>query len=48
VNGQVEGGLRTSAGLSEVVRSEQVLGSIVMFGVVDLLLLVVAAGNHEG
>jgi cytochrome d ubiquinol oxidase subunit I len=39
VNGQVEGGLRTSAGLSEVVRSEQVLGSIVMFGVVDLLLL---------
>ena len=39
VNGQVVGGLRTSAGLSEVVRSDQVLGSILMFGVVDLLLL---------
>ncbi|MFO0907160.1 MAG: cytochrome ubiquinol oxidase subunit I [Isosphaeraceae bacterium] len=39
VGGQVVGGLRTSAALSEVVRSEQVFGSIVMFGVVDLMLL---------
>lgn len=41
VGGQVAGGLRTGDGLSEVVRAEQVLGSIVMFAVVDLLLLAV-------
>jgi cytochrome d ubiquinol oxidase subunit I len=40
-DGQVVGGLRTSDGLSEAVRAEHVLGSIVMFGVVYLLLFVI-------
>lgn len=36
--GQLIGGLKTSAAISEAVRSGQVLGSIVMFGVVYALL----------
>lgn len=38
VNGELVGGLRTSEGLSEAVRAEHVLGSIVMFGLIYLLL----------
>ncbi len=38
--GRLSGGLRTSDGLSEVVAAEQVLASIVMFGVVYLFLFV--------
>jgi cytochrome d ubiquinol oxidase subunit I len=38
--GQLVGGLRTSEALSEAVRAEHVLGSIIMFGVVYLLLFV--------
>lgn len=40
VNGEVVGGLRTSDGLSEAVTAEQVLGSIIMFGLVYGLLFV--------
>ena len=40
VDGQLVGGLRTTDGVSEAVRAEQVLGSIVMFGVIYLLLFV--------
>lgn len=40
VNGIPEGGLRTSAALSEAVRAEQVLGSIIFFAIVYLLLFV--------
>ncbi|MBA3313803.1 MAG: cytochrome ubiquinol oxidase subunit I [Planctomycetota bacterium] len=40
VNGEVTGGLRTSDGLSEAVTAEQVLGSIIMFGLVYGLLFV--------
>ena len=36
--GQIGGGLRTSDGVSEVVTSEMVLGSIIMFGLVYALL----------
>ena len=39
-DGQLVGGLRTSEALSEAVRAEQVLGSIIMFGVVYLFLFV--------
>ena len=39
-NGQLVGGLRTSDGLSEVVGSEHVLGSIIMFGLIYMLLFV--------
>lgn len=38
VDGKLVGGLRTSDGLSEVVEAEQVLGSIIFFGVIYLLL----------
>ncbi|MCA9237223.1 MAG: cytochrome ubiquinol oxidase subunit I [Planctomycetales bacterium] len=38
VEGQVLGGLRTSTALSESVAAEQVLGSIIAFGLVYLLL----------
>ncbi len=38
INGQVVGGLRTSEALSEAVSAEQVLGSIIFFGVIYLLL----------
>ena len=38
--GSVVGGLRTSDAVSEVVRAEQVLGSIIMFGLIYLLLFV--------
>ncbi len=40
VNGELTGGLRTSAGLSEAVRAEQVLGSIIFFGLIYFLLFV--------
>ncbi len=40
VDGQVVGGLRTSDGLSEVVKADQVLGSIIMFGIVYFTLFV--------
>jgi len=48
-NGEPLGGLRTSDGLSEAVRAEQVLGSIVMFGLVYALLFVlwVYLLNHK-
>jgi cytochrome d ubiquinol oxidase subunit I len=36
--GQVSGGLRTADGVSEVVTAGQVLGSIIMFGLVYILL----------
>ncbi len=39
-NGVVRGGLRTEESLSEAVRSEQVLASIIMFGLVYVLLFV--------
>jgi cytochrome d ubiquinol oxidase subunit I len=39
-NGQLTGGLRTGEGLSEVVRPGQVLGSILMFGLIYVLLFV--------
>ena len=49
VDGQPVGGLRTSEALSEVVRSEQVLGSILMFallyGVLFLLWIIIL--NHK-
>ncbi|SFI65972.1 cytochrome ubiquinol oxidase subunit I [Planctomicrobium piriforme] len=38
INGRIHGGLRTSDALSEAVRAEQVLGSIIFFGVVYSLL----------
>ncbi|MBX3436650.1 MAG: cytochrome ubiquinol oxidase subunit I [Planctomycetaceae bacterium] len=38
VNGVVTGGLRTSDGVSESVEAGQVLGSIIMFGLIYLLL----------
>ena len=40
VNGSLVGGLRTSDGVSEVVKAEQVLGSIIMFGLIYLLLFI--------
>ncbi len=40
VDGTLVGGLRTSDGLSEVVSAEQVLGSIIMFGLIYSLLFV--------
>ncbi len=40
VDGTPEGGLRTSEALSEVVKAEQVLGSIIMFGLIYALLFV--------
>jgi cytochrome d ubiquinol oxidase subunit I len=40
VDGQAIGGLRTSDGLSESVRAEHVLGSIIMFGIVYAALFV--------
>ena len=40
VAGKVVGGLRTSEALSEAVKAEQVLGSIIMFGLIYLLLFV--------
>jgi hypothetical protein len=36
--GQLAGGLRTEDGVSEVVTSELVLGSIIMFGLIYALL----------
>jgi cytochrome d ubiquinol oxidase subunit I len=36
--GQLTGGLRTSDGVSEVITSEMVLGSIIMFGIIYALL----------
>jgi cytochrome d ubiquinol oxidase subunit I len=39
-DGQLGGGLRTSHALSEAVTAEQVLGSIIMFGVIYLFLFV--------
>jgi cytochrome d ubiquinol oxidase subunit I len=39
-DGQLGGGLRTSEALSESVRAEHVLGSIIMFGVVYSFLFV--------
>ena len=49
VNGQPVGGLRTSEALSEVVRSEQVLASIIMFALIYavLFLLWVIVLNHK-
>ncbi|QGJ69851.1 Cytochrome bd ubiquinol oxidase subunit I [Planctomycetales bacterium 10988] len=49
VNGELHGGLRTSDAVSEAVKAEQVLGSIIMFGVVYLLLFVlwVVILNHK-
>ena len=41
VDGLPVGGLRTSDTLSEAVRAEQVLGSIVMFGLIYALLFIV-------
>jgi cytochrome d ubiquinol oxidase subunit I len=41
VDGAPVGGLLTAEGISEVVRAEQVLGSIVMFGVLYSLLFVI-------
>ena len=45
VDGQLVGGLRTAAALSEVVVAEQVLGSIIMFavlyGVLFLLWIII-------
>ncbi len=38
--GQLVGGLKTADSVSEVVRSEQVLGSIIMFGFIYFLLFV--------
>ncbi|WP_339748235.1 cytochrome ubiquinol oxidase subunit I [uncultured Rubinisphaera sp.] len=40
IDGELTGGLRTSAGLSEAVRAEQVLGSIIFFGIIYFLLFV--------
>lgn len=40
VDGQLHGGLRTSAAISEAVRAEQVLGSILFFGLIYALLFV--------
>jgi len=40
VNGELVGGLRTSEGLSEAVRAEQVLGSILFFGFIYFLLFI--------
>ena len=40
VNGIPVGGLRTSAALSEAIRAEQVLGSIIFFGLIYALLFV--------
>ncbi|WP_152052556.1 cytochrome ubiquinol oxidase subunit I [Tautonia marina] len=40
VDGTLQGGLRTSDGLSEVVTAEHVLGSIIMFGLIYALLFV--------
>jgi len=39
-DGQLYGGLRTSEALSEAVRAEQVLGSIIFFGIVYCLLFI--------
>jgi cytochrome d ubiquinol oxidase subunit I len=39
-DGQLSGGLRTSRAISEAVTAEQVLGSIIMFGVIYLFLFV--------
>ncbi|MCY2994779.1 MAG: cytochrome ubiquinol oxidase subunit I [Planctomycetota bacterium] len=49
VDGQPVGGLRTSEALSEVVRSEQVLASIIMFALIYamLFLLWVIVLNHK-
>ena len=49
VDGQAVGGLRTSAALSEVVRSEHVLGSLIMFGLIYavLFLLWILVLNHK-
>jgi cytochrome bd ubiquinol oxidase subunit I len=38
VNGQLVGGLRTSQGLSEAVRADQVLSSIIMFSLIYCIL----------
>jgi cytochrome d ubiquinol oxidase subunit I len=49
LDGQLVGGLRTSEALSEAVRSEHVLGSIIMFGLIYVLLFVlwVVLLNHK-
>jgi cytochrome d ubiquinol oxidase subunit I len=49
VAGSPEGGLRTADGLSEVVRADQVLGSIIMFGLIYALLFVlwIVILNHK-
>ena len=41
VDGELVGGLKTSDGLSEAVEANQVLGSIIMFGLIYALLFVV-------
>ncbi|MDX1583020.1 MAG: cytochrome ubiquinol oxidase subunit I [Thermoanaerobaculia bacterium] len=41
VGGVITGGLRTADGISEVVSSAQVLGSIIMFGLIYALLFVI-------
>jgi cytochrome d ubiquinol oxidase subunit I len=40
LDGALTGGLRTSAGVSEVVTAHEVLGSIIMFGFIYVLLFV--------
>jgi cytochrome d ubiquinol oxidase subunit I len=40
LDGTLTGGLRTSAGVSEVVSANEVLGSIIMFGFIYILLFV--------
>ncbi|MBX3448118.1 MAG: cytochrome ubiquinol oxidase subunit I [Planctomycetaceae bacterium] len=40
INGQLVGGLRTSDALSEAIRAEQVLGSIIFFSIIYALLFV--------
>ena len=41
VDGELVGGLKTSDGLSEAISADQVLGSIIMFGLIYALLFVV-------
>lgn len=49
IDGSPSGGLRTSDALSEVVRAEQVLASIIMFGLIYALLFVlwIVILNHK-
>ncbi|MHB0971333.1 MAG: cytochrome ubiquinol oxidase subunit I [Thermoanaerobaculia bacterium] len=49
VEGQVTGGLRTAAAVSEVVTPGEVLGSIIMFGLIYVLLFIIwiVVLNHK-